>query len=113
MGILQLVSLIDFVFSDALQSCQSRWQVMQHTSVITAQFITEQKSPRLSVLINNQNDRTVMVPFIIYTLTDRQTNTHRLTHMHRLQTHTNTLITHRSDNDNREPGRLNSSSAFS
>lgn len=59
--------------------------------------------------VDNNHTRWTEIVHYLHSYTDRHTNTRT----HTDYRHTNTLITHRSDNDNREPGRLNSSSAFS
>lgn len=90
-----------------------RLKALQSKSVsrITHLSISSMLSLHRSHLLMKTDHRTKRVPFIIYSLS--ATEKYTLAHMQTTETHINTLITLCSDNDNREPGRLNSSSAFS
>lgn len=100
-------------FITLYMSCDICLKALQSKSVsrITHLSISSMLSLNRSHLLMKTDHRTKWVPFIIFSLST--TEKYTLAHMQTTETHINTLITLCSDNDNREPGRLNSSSAFS
>lgn len=92
-------------------SCDICLKAKKSVSRITHLSISSMLSLNRSHLLMKTYHWTKQVPFIIYSLST--TEKYTLAHMQTTETHINTLITLCSDNDNREPGRLNSSSAFS